>query len=196
MECLLTLKVGQEGEEQEILTVPQIMANASPVFRSMLQPGRFAEGQSLPNAEPFVIPLPDDNPQALVILCDVFHLRSSEVPVKHMTSDTMAEIATLADKYDCAAAVQPWPTLWLAEMMSRKELQDYQSLSLAEVSKWIHISCQLGLAKQFTRLTSALVCRANSTDFSQGPLLLNFQKLSQKIQGIISTNVGRPADWH
>lgn len=100
MEWQLKLAVGLEGVEIDTV-LPQVMANASPVFRRMLQPDRFAEGQNLSKTETLVVRLPEDDVSAMTILCDIFHLRSSKVPVEDMTSNTMADIATLVDKRLC-----------------------------------------------------------------------------------------------
>jgi hypothetical protein len=180
MEFPMKLMVGQDGVEIE--TIPEVMANASSFFRCMLQPDRFAEGHGRSQAEPFVIPLEEDDASAMTILCDIFHLRSKKVPIKDMTSDTMADLATLVDKYDCAAAIQPWPKLWLSQVLGPEERLDVKSMSLLEVGKWIHISCQLGFEEHFRQCTAALISRASHEDFAQGPLLLEYQKLSQTIQ--------------
>ena len=176
----MKLVVGQDSVEIE--TVPEVMANASSVFRCMLQPNRFAEGHYRSRTEPFIIHLEEDDASAMRILCDIFHLRSNKIPIKGMTSDTMADLATLVDKYDCAAAIQPWPKLWLSQVLGPQEHLDVQSMSLPEVGKWIHISCQLGFEKHFRQCTSALISRASHDDFAQGPLVLNYGNLSQTIQ--------------
>jgi hypothetical protein len=181
MEWQLKLIVGEEGVE--IDTAPQVMANASPVFRRMLQPNGFAEGQNISRTGSVPIPLPDDDASAMTIICDIFHLRSEKIPIKDMASDTMADIATLVDKYDCATAIQPWPRLWLTQLLGRQDLKDIESMSLGEIGKWIHISCHMGFDEQFSQMTSALIRRASHEDFYQGPLLLHYQKLSQMVQG-------------
>ena len=181
MECPMKLVVGQDGVEIE--TIPDVMANASSSFRSMLQPSRFTEGHNRSRIVPFVIHLEEDEASAMRILCDIFHLRSNQIPIEDMTSDTMADLATLVEKYDCTAAIQPWPKLWLSQVLGPKECLDVESMSLPEVGKWIHISCQLGFEKHFRQCTAALISRASREDFTQGPLLLDYQKLSQTIQG-------------
>jgi len=176
------MKLVVGGERVEMDVVPQVMANASSVFRCMLQPDRFAEGQNMSQTESFIITLPEDDASAMRILCDIFHLRSKEVLLQEMTSDTMANLATLVDKYDCAAAIQPWPKLWLSQAQSQQEQSNVKSASLGEIGKWIHISCHLGFEEHFRQCTSALISRASSTDFRQGPLLLDYRKLSQSLQ--------------
>jgi hypothetical protein len=188
MEWQLKLAVGLEGVE--IDTLPQVMANASPVFRRMLQPDRFAEGQNLSKTDSLVVRLPEDDVSAMTTLCDIFHLRSNKIPVEDVTSNTLADIATLVDKYDCAAAIQPWPRIWLAQVLDRQELEGIEDMGLGEVGKWIHISCHLGFAEQFNQLTSTFIRRVSHKDFCQGPLLLHYKKLSQAVQGTRDSALG------
>ena len=177
----MKLVVGQDGVEIE--TIPEVMANASSSFRCMLQPIRFAEGHNRSRTEPFVIHLEEDDASAMRILCDIFHLRSNKTPIRNMTSDTMAHLATLVEKYDCAAAIQPWPKLWLSQVLGPREHFDVESMSLPEVGKWIHISCHLGFEEHFRQCTAAFISRASREDFAEGSLLLEYRKLSQPVQG-------------
>jgi hypothetical protein len=185
MEFPMKLVVGQDGVEIE--TIPEVMANASSVFRCMLRPNRFVEGHGRSQTKPFVILLEEDDASAMKIICDIFHLRSNKIPIEDMTPDTMANLATLVDKYDCAATIQPWPKLWLSQVLGRRDHLDVGSMSLPEVGKWIHISCQLGFKEHFRQCTAAFISRASREDFAQGPLLLDYRKLSQTIQGRFPT---------
>jgi hypothetical protein len=193
MEFPMKLVVGQDGVEIE--TIPDVMANASSSFRSMLQPSRFTEGHNRSRIVPFVIHLEEDDASAMRILCDIFHLRSNQIPIEDMTSDTMADLATLVEKYDCAAAIQPWPKLWLSQVLGPREHLDVKSMSLPEVGKWIHISSQLGFKEHFRQCTAALISRASREDFAEGSLLLEYRKLSQPIQGrFLAHRNNRPTD--
>src|SRR5271156_3897070 len=128
MEFPMKLVVGPDGVEIE--TIPEVMANASSSFRCMLQRIRFAEGHNRSRSEPFIIHLEGDDASAMRILCDIFHLRSNKIPIEDMTSDTMADLATLVEKYDCTAAIQPWPKLWLSQALGPQEHFDVESKSL------------------------------------------------------------------
>ena len=181
MDWRLELIVGHEG--MRITTVPQIMANASPFFRRMLQPDGFAEGRDISKTGSITVQLPEDNAPAMAILCDIFHLRSMTVPGENVTPDNLANIATLVDKYDCAATIQPWPRIWIAQVLKTEEQMDSECMSLADVAKWIHISCQLGFDEQLGPMTAALICGAEQRDLEQSSLLFYYHKLSQKAQG-------------
>lgn len=169
----MKLVVGENDYNVKIDTVPQVMANASPVFRAMLQPERFVEGQKLMEQKPFTILLPDDEPLAMTILCDILHLRADKIPLKTMTSDLLAAFATLVDKYDCAIAIHPWPMLWLAGLkLSHNSLKEVEKMTIEELPQWIYISCHLGYSDMFRQCTSALIRKAPKFD-SHGVLFLS-----------------------
>ena len=79
---------------------------ASPVFKAMLSP-RFLKKE--PSSEGLVeVPLPDDDPEALTLLCRILHLRSRNVEISsfHMFKN----LSLLCDKYDATEAFMPWST--------------------------------------------------------------------------------------
>jgi hypothetical protein len=95
----------------------------------------------------------------------------------------MAELATLVDKYDCATAIQPWPDIWKDQETIQEETAIVESMQFSDLGKWIHISAQLGYEDLFRATTSVLISKASENDLRSGPLLLNFNKLSQTLQG-------------
>lgn len=56
------------------------MMLASPVFRAMLRPDTFKEGQTLQAAGKLEVSLPDDDPVALVVLLNIIHGQTRKVP--------------------------------------------------------------------------------------------------------------------
>jgi len=184
----MKLVVGEDDGKIDIDTVPQVMANASPVFRAILQPDRFIEGQKLIENKSFTISLPDDDPLAMKILCDILHLRADKVPLKGMTSKSMAAFATVVDKYDCAFAIHPWPMLWLADLkLTHHSLNDIEHMTVGELPQWIHISCHLGYSDLFRQCTSAIIRKAPKFDAQGGLFLPSCGRLSEMVQNAIST---------
>jgi hypothetical protein len=196
MDYQMKLLVGEGDSRIEIDTVPQVMANASPVFRSMLQPDRFLEGQKLLENKPFTVTLAEDDPAAMKILCDIFHLRNDRVPLKEMTPALMASIAKVVDKYDCAIAVQLWPKLWLEHSKMMPASQDFETMELHEIIGWIHISCHLGLKDRFAICTSLLLRKASKGDLYGDQQLQGFGELPGKLQGkSFSVSQSMPPDF-
>jgi hypothetical protein len=97
MDYQMKLLVGEGDSRIEIDTVPQVMANASSVFRNMLKPDRFIEGHKLTKNQPFSVTLAEDDPSAMEILCDILHLRTDRVPLKNISTSLLASIATTVD---------------------------------------------------------------------------------------------------
>jgi BTB/POZ domain len=177
----LKLIVGEE--KTEMLVSHQVMSNASSVFRQMFQQNRFAEGLGIKSNDCFSLPLPDDQADAMEIICNILHFRTNLVPMKDITSDILAGLATVIDKYDCALAVLPWSILWICQESIREEAKNVEDMQLSEVGKWIHISAQLGYKDLFFKSTSALISTASADDFYRDSMLLTFWNLSPTLQG-------------
>jgi hypothetical protein len=186
MEYQMKLLVGEGESKLEIDALPQVMANASPVFRAMLQPDRFNEGQKLSTDKFCIISLPDDDPPTMEILCDILHLRTDKVPSKGMTADSLAAFAALVDKYDCALAIHPWPILWLADLkLSNDLLHNVDFMNEEELCTWTYISCHLGYKNLFRKCTSALIRGATDDSFRTGSFMSSCGELSEMIRSKI-----------
>src|SRR5690606_29070416 len=94
---------------------------ASPVFRAMLAPGRFSEGNSFASSllsnthSPYTLTLPDDNPEALIVLCNLLHHNHHLVP-RSIPVKELANLCVCLDKYVCVLAAASWIDYWFAHM--------------------------------------------------------------------------------
>lgn len=68
------------------------LQRASKVFEVMF-PGSFAEGNGLSSTTPKNISLPDDDPEHMLTLCNIFHLRSDDLPTK-LDSTQLLQLAS------------------------------------------------------------------------------------------------------
>lgn len=84
---------------------------ASPVFAAMLSP-QFKEGKSLGSGNGCEIPLPEDDPEAMTLLCNCLHFRTDQIPTE-LEFPLLMALAILCDKYDCTKAISAWSALWL-----------------------------------------------------------------------------------
>lgn len=94
-----------------------VMSLASDMFKAMFKP-QFQEGITLASTNTVEIPLPDDDPDAMESVCNVFHLRNKEAQIMdngagHMSARQLLTIAMLCDKYQCQVAVAAAATCWL-----------------------------------------------------------------------------------
>lgn len=62
----------------------------------------------------YELPLPVDDASAMSILCKIFHMRHQDVPRPGKIQDSVLyNVAVLAEKYDCVAAIKPVSAAWL-----------------------------------------------------------------------------------
>ncbi|KAG4428533.1 hypothetical protein IFR05_015986 [Cadophora sp. M221] len=94
---------------------------ASPTFLSMLGPG-YREGSVLQAQGSVIIPLADDDPDALIILLNVIHGKTRVVP-REVDLHTLAKIATLVDYYHMHETVELWSDIWI-EKIGLHEIED------------------------------------------------------------------------
>ena len=96
-----------------IVVSSQIMSFCSPVFAKMLD-STFKEGlQNHHGPGRHRIYLPDDNAQAMLRLCRVFHHTTHEGCSKTLQPTTWRKLADLCDKYDCVNIMRPWLNTWI-----------------------------------------------------------------------------------
>ncbi|KAK5734979.1 hypothetical protein LTR17_008468 [Elasticomyces elasticus] len=105
----VTLLCGEHVGDTKILGLrvsSHILSFGSPVFRALLS-GRFKEAITLATTSTVVIPLPEDDPHHMTVLCNILHMRHDQEPYSIRSPATLADFATLCDKYDCLLAVKP-----------------------------------------------------------------------------------------
>jgi hypothetical protein len=182
MEPNVKLIVQDKGEEKREISVwSYVMINASPYFRTLLDPTKFQEGHILKQHDALTVELLDTNAKAMEILCDIWHLKSGRVSSAQISVSTLYEIAVLVDKYDCVESIRPWPTIWF-QMSHIAYAYAHVSLNMGDISKWIYICCHLGYKDEFESLTSQLVKHTTHDDIS-GKVSEYFSNLSSSLQG-------------
>lgn len=126
-------------EEVHMLVSSKHLRLASEVFSALLQPN-FKEGQVLQATGKLELPLPDDNPAVLEILLNIIHGRTKDIPRK-MHIHTMASLATLADKYQMAEAMELFVELLWKPSLQESRPKTYDDdlvswLTVAWIFKW------------------------------------------------------------
>jgi hypothetical protein len=138
-----------------ILVSSKVLTLTSPVFAAMFR-NRFQEGTNLSSGCLHPIPLPDDDPAAFTLLCNILHHRSSEIPLA-IDFDSLANLAILCDKYDCAGAVTCWSILWLqtwAQFAKEKGFERLLFISYGLDIPETFFQITLGLLKDYAGLPS------------------------------------------
>ncbi|KAI1941983.1 hypothetical protein LOZ66_001464 [Ophidiomyces ophidiicola] len=134
-------------EEEVLIHVSsRHMTLASSVFRAMLQQ-QFAESNTLSLTGRVDIALPDDDPDALLILLNIIHGRVRKVPLR-VDLSTLTQLAILVDKYDVHEAVELFSTFWFDNLKST-----IPSHFTNDVPAWICICWVFNRPEEFSIVT-------------------------------------------
>ena len=189
MEYDLKLLAGAEDAAVEIEVFSQVMICASHVFRKMLAPGRFAESHELSSTGKACIKLPEDNGEAMKLLCDILHYRSTWSYQGQEQLVVLHGLAELADKYDCTKVIYSWVHM----AMEYKELScpEFEYLGLTELLQWIYISLHFGLGDSFSASSEQFIKNSTKLDLEHGQHLRFLLILPKKLQGMLLQVMGR-----
>lgn len=123
------------------------LSAASKVFQSMFS-SKWSEGRNLSCDNPKDIPLPDDDPFAIHVICCVIHHRNDLVPDSLVPRQLLA-IAIAADKYNLGVALQFAKAAWLGAKGNSEPDVIYDGYRLAaafafkDLEKFAKISFEL-----------------------------------------------------
>lgn len=101
------------------------------------------------------IPLPDDDPEALLLLLQIAHLKFGAIP-RTLSFEMLLKLAVLCDKYDVAALVRPYLEGWVEGVK--------ESVNQPGHEGWLFIAWTFGLAGTFTRVAKSLVMSMKRDD--------------------------------
>ncbi|KAK3652961.1 hypothetical protein LTR56_004909 [Elasticomyces elasticus] len=129
-DVMLVCGAGSEREKR-LRVSSTVLSAGSPVFKAMFSP-RF-EGQALQTAEPYLeVPLPEDDGEAMEIMCEVLHHRNDRVPKSADGQEHLiANVAELCDKYDCLEALKPTSRCWLNPIKETENVSGRRHLMTA-----------------------------------------------------------------
>src|SRR5664279_2337817 len=100
------------GNGDDVLVSSKALSLASPVFEAMFKP-HFKEGvqHHLQLGEAVIIPLPEDDPEATTLFCQITHHRSQNLR-KTPNPLCLENLAILCNKYICSGSVVSYGALW------------------------------------------------------------------------------------
>jgi hypothetical protein len=97
------------------------------------------------------IPLPDDEPEAMMIVLRIAHLHFKDIPGKAgLSFQTLFNVAVLCDKYDLVHIVRPFVDLhcWAERFFFGAEPSYYPG--------WLFVAWKFGYAENFEELARHL----------------------------------------
>ena len=103
------------GKEMRVSS--KVLSVASTVFKALLSP-KFLEGQALSSQLPGRVALPDDDAEAMLVICKVLH-HCYHFSIPNPKLEFMVKVAIASDKYDCTAAMSQWSSVQLRGLIRR-----------------------------------------------------------------------------
>jgi hypothetical protein len=132
------------------------MSLISDPWNAMLGPeGSFCEalhGQSM------LIPLPEDDLEALSIILHIAHLQFDKVPSR-LEFNQLLSVAILTDKYQATQIVRPWLLTWVKHLEHLVDKEGYE--------EWLWIAWEFGISDVFERVASRLVLESRTNSDKQ-----------------------------
>jgi len=111
------------GDEKRQLRVHSLfLRTVSIVFDAMLGP-RYSEGANLSSNVPKIIPLPEDDPEAMEIIFSIIHYRLDTFS-DQLGSEAVFRLAIAIDKYDMTRALN----IHICSLLNCNNIQDPKSL--------------------------------------------------------------------
>jgi len=143
------LEMGGPNGMTRLRVSSKVLSLASTVFDTMFTSSfleslqhRGSDGQSY-------IPLPEDDKDAMLTICEALHYRSPEL-MDGLGIDCVVQIGALVDKYDLARAVRPWGALWLRARAREAPVKDLGEL--------LSTAYQLEDEEAFSEISFRMIC--------------------------------------
>ena len=125
------------------------------MFKTLLEPDEFKEG-NLPRSQGnLIVPLPDD-PEALIILMHAIHGKTRKVP-RTVALNTLVRLATLVDLYRLHEAVELFSDTWVKNLKEKVFPKNYNP----DVVPWLFISWVFQIEDAFIETTQLLICEGD-----------------------------------
>jgi len=127
------------------------MSYGSPVFKTLLG-SRFRGGTALAISSTVEIPLPEDHPILMVVLCNIFHMRNDHV--LKLDNISLKGLAQLCDKYDCVLVARL--------VVERYILAALPSAKVDTLADYLDVAVTLHCADAVKRIAVVLVHQATT----------------------------------
>lgn len=139
-----------QAVKTHLLISSKVLSLVSPVLGKMFEWEFRAQQSDYPSSKqrPSVIPLPEDDLEAFILLAKITHHKMDGVP-ENLELDCLIEFATICHKYDCVKAVTHSSLLWL-----RVDTADY---SPEDLNKLLFAAYILDIPDVFMRVSRIIL---------------------------------------
>ncbi|KAH7378860.1 hypothetical protein BKA64DRAFT_240654 [Cadophora sp. MPI-SDFR-AT-0126] len=133
---------------------------ASPTFRTSLGSGTYPEGRTLQVEGNLVIPLPDEDPDAMIILLNIIHGPSSKVP-RRVDLNMLSKLAIAVNHRHMHEAVGIWSDTWIENLKRDEGLPS--SYTPDALLSWLFIFWVFRKADDFRNVSAILERESDSS---------------------------------
>ncbi|EFR04839.1 hypothetical protein MGYG_07842 [Nannizzia gypsea CBS 118893] len=143
-------------EEISICVSSRHLILASPVFRAMLE-HRFGESQALRAVGSVEIPLPDDDPDAFLIVLNIIHGHLRQVPLQ-VDLQMLTQLAILVDKYELHERTEVFAGFWFGNL-----IPNIPNCYTDDIPFWTCVCWVFNKPEEFKRVTRLILRHGRGT---------------------------------
>lgn len=140
-----------EDVEVQMRVSSKYLMLASPNFSTLLSSDT-VEGRRLRTKGSVVLSLPDENPDAMIILMNIIHLRSREVP-RILSYTRLAQVAVIVDRREMLDAVSFHSSTWIEHLVKKGSVPTKYGPA---VIQWLFISWVFRDSRQFKSISHVI----------------------------------------
>ncbi|KAK5169578.1 uncharacterized protein LTR77_005555 [Saxophila tyrrhenica] len=113
---VFSLEITDQSDRTKLQVRSSVLTVSSKVFKALLSP-QFKEGAELAGAGSVEIALPEDDPEAMAIMCKVLHLWGrNDIEPRSLTTEQLLNVAVPPDKYGCTRAMRRAAEQWIKQL--------------------------------------------------------------------------------
>ena len=142
---------------------------ASPTFCTSLDSDTFPEGRTLQIEGSVVVPLPDEDPEAMTILMHIIHGLTSKVP-RYVSLETLTKIAGVVNHRQMHDAVEFFSDTWIEKL--KPIINAFPGSHTTEMLEWLFIVWVFQKEDEFRKVSQVLQRESDDTledEVDEGP---------------------------
>jgi hypothetical protein len=133
---------------------------ASPTFRTSLGSDTFPEGRALQTEGSVVVSLPDEDPDAMIILMHIIHGLSRRVP-RHVSLETLTKLAVVVNHRQMHEVVKFFSDTWIENLKPLANL--IPGSPTPEVLDWLFVYWVFQKEDEFRKASQVLERESDDT---------------------------------
>jgi hypothetical protein len=143
----------QKTQEVQMRVSSKHLILVSPTFRTSLGSDTFPEGRTLQTEGSVVVPLPDEDPEAMTILMDIVHGRTKRVS-RQVNLGTLTKLAVVVNHRQMHEVVEFFSDTWIENLKPIAGLIPGSPTS--EVLEWLFVFWVFQKEEEFKKASQVL----------------------------------------